>query len=113
MKKHLSCFAVAACLTMSFQGAQAQDLADYDYENLAFRGVGVDLGFIWPNKVDATLAYSLRVDMGFLGPAVRIMPVVTYWKSTFQREELERLATQLSRIPGVSIDADQLGTIDW
>src|SRR5262245_32834897 len=113
MKKHVSWFAAAAWLTLSLSGAQAQNLADYDYENLAFRGIGLDVGFIWPTKVDATAAYSLRVDLGYLGPAVRITPVVSYWKSTFRRQELERLSAQLSRIPGVAIEPDQLGTIEW
>jgi hypothetical protein len=113
MKKQLSWFAAAAWLTLSASGARAQNLADYDYENLAFRGVGLDVGFIWPTKVDASAAYSLRVDLGYLGPAVRITPVVSYWKSTFRREELERLSAQLSRIPGVAIQPDQLGTIEW
>ena len=26
--------------------ARAQDLADYDYENLSFRGISFDLGYI-------------------------------------------------------------------
>jgi hypothetical protein len=29
-------------------------LADYDYENLEFRGVGLDLGYIWADKVRNT-----------------------------------------------------------
>jgi hypothetical protein len=113
MKKLTSWFAAAACLFLSLEGAQAQTLADYDYENLSFRGVGFDFGFIWPSKVEATAAYSLRFDLGYLGPAVRIAPVLSYWKSTFRREELDRLAAQLNRIPGVSVEADDLGTIEW
>ena len=95
-----------------------QSLADYDYTNLRFRGVGADLGFIWPNKVESTPAYSLRLDLGYLGPGVRIVPSVTYWSSTFKDGELARLADQLNRLPAlqarnVVIDADEMGTIDW
>ena len=53
--------------------AAAQDLADYDYENLSFRGIGFDWGFIWPTKVTSTATYSVRADLGFLGPSVRLM----------------------------------------
>lgn len=98
--------------------ALAQGLADYDYENLSFRGMGADVGRIWPNKVDATSQYSIRFDLGFLGPAVRIMPTVSYWKSQMKRSELDRLARQLSRLPALLqqnavITADDLGQVDW
>ncbi|HEX6308871.1 MAG TPA: hypothetical protein VFZ69_11825 [Longimicrobiales bacterium] len=98
--------------------AHAQDLADYDYENLAFRGIGIDYGYIRPSKVEATALYSLRLDLGFLGPAVRIAPTISYWKSEFRTTELERLADRLNRLPplqqqGVEITAADLGTVEW
>ena len=40
--------------------ASAQELADYDYENLSFRGVGVDVGFIFPNPGHLLLQIQLR-----------------------------------------------------
>lgn len=96
----------------------AQDLADYDYENLAFRGVGLDYGYIWPSKVAATPTFSLRLDLGYLGPAVRIAPTISYWSSDFKRSELARLADKLEQLPvlqqqGVNITADDLGTVHW
>ena len=98
--------------------AAAQSLADYDYDNLNFRGVGFDWGWIWPTRVNATPAYSLRLDLGFLGPAVRISPSVTYWSSEMKLRELDRLADRLEQLPvlleqGVTIDADDLGTVEW
>lgn len=98
--------------------AAAQSLADYDYENLRFRGVGADIGYIAPNRVDATTAWAVRFDLGYLGPAVRIVPTVSYWTSTLKRSELQRLASRLEQIPvlrdqNVSIGADDLGTIEW
>jgi opacity protein-like surface antigen len=98
--------------------AAAQGLADYDYENLALRGVGLDYGWIWPNKVNAAPTYSLRFDLGYLGPAVRIAPSISYWSSRIRSSELARLAERLEQLPplqdqGVSITAADLGRIDW
>lgn len=98
--------------------AMGQGLASYDYENLTFRGIGVDWGRIWPNKTDATSLYSMRVDLGFLGPAVRIVPGVHYWSSNLKRSEVERLADRLSGLPalsdrGITIEADDLGEVEW
>lgn len=98
--------------------ARAQTLADYDYDQLSFRGIGLDWGLVWPNKAKATDAWGLRIDLGFLGPAVRIVPSITYWSSEMKRSELSRLADALNELPalrdeGVEIDAGDLGTVDW
>lgn len=98
--------------------AAAQGLANYDYDNLTFRGIGVDWGRISPNKVNATNLYGMRVDLGFLGPAIRLIPSVTYWKSELKQSELENVASRLSDLPalrerGVTIDAADLGTVEW
>ena len=91
---------------------RAQTLEDYDYENLAFRGFGVDVGRIWPNKVEPAGMYSLRVDLGYLGPGVRIAPSIGVWSSRLKQAELERLADQLNDL-GANIDAEDLQDIDW
>jgi opacity protein-like surface antigen len=109
---------VAAFALTPVQRANAQGIANYDYENLSFRGVGLDIGRIWPNKVQSTEAYHVRFDLGFLGPDVRVVPSVGYWRSTFKAEELRRLATQLNRLPALqnrpdTITAADLGKIDW
>jgi hypothetical protein len=98
--------------------ARAQSLADYDYENLTFRGIGLDYGFIWPNKVEPTSVFSLRLDLGYLGPAVRITPVLSYWNSQLRTRELERMADRLSSLPvlldkGVVLTAADLGRVEW
>ena len=108
----------ALALLLAPVAAGAQGLADYDYENLSFRGIGFDYGRIWPTKVNATSHYSVRLDLGFLGPGVRIAPTITYWTSELKRSELDRLASQLEQIPalqaqGVDISADDLGTVEW
>lgn len=115
MRRHLL---TALALLLAPLGASAQGLADYDYENLTFRGIGFDYGYIWPSKVAAAPLYSARIDLGYLGPGVRIAPTISYWSSKFQRSELERLADRLEQLPvlreqNVTIDAADLGTVEW
>jgi opacity protein-like surface antigen len=93
-------------------------LADYDYANLTFRGVGFDIGYIWPDKVEPAPMWSLRLDLGYLGPAVRIAPTLSYWSSRMRTAELTRLAERLSQIPllqqrEIVVSAADLGRIDW
>jgi hypothetical protein len=98
--------------------AGAQTLADYDYDNLSFRGVGFDYGYIWPSKVTSAPTYTIRLDLGFLGPGVRVAPHVSYWTSDMRATELDRLAGQINRLPalieqGVTIPVSDLGEITW
>lgn len=104
-----------ACLAThgAASGAVSQTLADYDYEYLGFRGIGVDAGYIWPNKVEPTIHYGLRLDLGYLGPGVRIIPSIGYWRSEVTRQELEDLATRINQQPNSSVQADDLGPIQW
>jgi hypothetical protein len=107
------------CASLSLASPlRAQSLADYDYENLSFRGAGVDWGYVWPNKTAAAPSYTLRVDLGYLGPGVRVAPMLTYWSSTIKTSELDRLAAQLDKLPalrqrGVQITGSELGPITW
>lgn len=107
------------CLMLAgTSAAGAQTLADYDYENLTFRGFGFDYGYVWPNKVESTDQYSVRLDLGFLGPAVRISSSLSYWSSAFKEPELQRLADRLEQLPalqeqGVDLSAADLGRVRW
>jgi hypothetical protein len=86
----LACVALAAPAR-----AAAQTLADYDYENLQFRGLGLEAGWVVPTELEATSSYGLRADMGFVGPHVRVVPAIRFWSSRLRRHELERLAEQI------------------
>ena len=97
---------------------RAQGLADYDYTNLAFRGMGLSWGYIWPTKVRATPLYSLRLDLGYLGPGVRIAPTLSYWNSEMRRSELDRFAASINAIPalrqqGATITGADLAPVRW
>jgi hypothetical protein len=95
----------------------AQGLADYDYDQLSFRGIGAWVGGNWPTRVESTTTFGMRADLGYAGPGVRIMPHVGYWSSTMNRGEVAQLETRVEELlqqqdPPVSADVD-LGTIDW
>ena len=78
--------------------ASAQTLADYDYENLQFRGLGVEVGWVVPTELETTISYGLHADMGFVGPNVRIVPSMRYWSSNLQQGQLDRLSEQIVQI---------------
>ena len=81
------------CLGLFFFAAEANaqsGLADYDYENLAFRGFSIEGGYIWPNRTEPTYTIGTRVDLGYLGPGLRLIPGVTYWSSDMKDEEVRR-----------------------
>ncbi len=98
---------------------QGPDLGEFDYENLTFRGVGVDVGYLFPNRVESTLSVGGRVDLGYLGPSFRIVPHVSYWSSSFKAAEVRELESQLMALieselpPGTQAPDVNLGIIDW
>lgn len=87
--------------------AAAQTLADYDYEHLTFRALGLGAGYLWSDRIQDTREYNLRIDLGYLGPGVRIVPSVGYWRSRLEQAELDSLAVRLA------IPASRLDVIEW
>lgn len=111
--------AALALLAASPPAVDAQTLADYDYENLRLTAIGLDYGYlVAPSRVEPASAYSLSVDVGFLGPGVRLVPSATYWTSTLKSAELDRLAAKINELEplrsrGVQLEGADLGTVDW
>jgi hypothetical protein len=94
-------------------------LADYDYENLTFRGFSLEGGFIFPTRVDPTYTVGARFDLGYLGPGLRIVPGIAYWSSTMKRSEVAKLERKIDDLvesgidPGTGFPGVDLGTIEW
>jgi opacity protein-like surface antigen len=107
---------LAACL-VGPGAAQAQDLADFDYENLSFRGFGVEWGYLYPTRVDETQSFGVRFDLGYLGPGLRIVPSVSYWSSPFSAAEVteleDRVASLVAGQVGGAAPTVDLGSIKW
>ena len=85
----LTCAALLASLLAV--PAAAQDLADYDYENLVFSGVGVFVSEVFPARSEPALAINARADLGLLGPNLRISPGITFWATELREAEVERM----------------------
>src|SRR5688572_5956462 len=75
--------------------ASGQTVDDVGYADLTFRGIGAEIGQIIPDEVEPTLYTGLRVDLGFVGPRVRVIPSTRFWSSRLRDAEVERLATQI------------------
>jgi hypothetical protein len=95
----------------------AQDLADFDYENLSWRGLGVEWGYLYPTRVEETQSIALRFDMGYLGPGLRIVPSATFWSSPLKDVEVAELEGSLARLIADQIAGPpppvDLGEITW
>lgn len=74
---------------------EGQTWEEYDYEDLEFSGIGLEAGRVWPASVEPTAVYGLRMDLGFIGPRVRISPSTRFWSSRLQEGEVIRLADQI------------------
>jgi hypothetical protein len=98
--------------------AWSQELAEFDYENLEFRGVALEFGGIVPTRVENSYSLGGRLDLGYLGPGVRIVPGLTYWSADFKRKEVRELEGRVSELveqtnPGEPPPEVSLGRITW
>lgn len=99
--------------------AAGQELADFDYENLAFRGIGLHVGYLAPTRVESTVGLGTRLDLGYLGPGLRIVPTITHWSSNMERSEVRELEDRVAELvnretpPGAEPVTVDLGTIEW
>ena len=90
--------ALAVVVILAPAGARSQELADYDYANLSFRGVLAEGGYIFANNVENTEIFALRFDLGFLGPGFRIVPGVAYWTSPMAQGEVDDFEARLAAL---------------
>lgn len=88
----------------------AQEIPDIDYENLSFRGFGFDWGWMVPEGLEPTSTWALRLDLGYAGPGLRIVPSVSYWKSPLESGEIGEFTTRIEQL--VFDQTGQVTTLD-
>jgi hypothetical protein len=96
--------------------AAAQNLEDYDYENLRLRAIGVDV--VWANAKDAngTVGFGARADLGPLGPQVRVVPRFAYWKADIEEQAVAKFEENLEALctpPDCNIDLGDMQRNYW
>lgn len=106
-----------AALFLGPAASFGQDIADIDYEYLAFRGFGVELGYLWPDRIESTPSYGVRLDFGYAGPGLRIVPSVTYWSADLRGEEVVEFADRIADLVAAQNEGARpqldLGTIRY
>jgi len=96
--------------------AGAQNLEEYDYENLGFRALGVDVVYADATDAQGAVGFGLRADLGFLGPYVRVVPRFAFWKADIDDKAVTRFEDNLERLcvpPECSIDLGSLQRHFW
>lgn len=106
-----------AALAIGAGGAAGQDIADIDYQYLSFRALGVEFGYVWPTTVEPAESYTVRFDMGYAGPGLRVTPTLTWWRSRLEDSQItefeERVLDLIQEQNGGARPLLDLGTVQY
>jgi len=116
MKSVMMFGATLLSLALAASPAAAQGITDLDYEDLTLRGAMLDVGRIFPNRVEGASTIGGRLDLGFLTRGVRATVGVNNWSSFLVREEVagfeQRLEELVFEQTGTATTIN-LGDISW
>lgn len=104
----------AATLLLLISGARsavAQNLEEYDYVNLGLRAIGVEVVYVSAKQNDGTLGLGAKLDLGFLGPGIRVVPRFAYWSADVEGSSVDELERQLEEVSGLEPGSINLGAI--
>lgn len=109
--------ALATCAALVPLSVAAQDrIPDIDYEYLSFRGIGLDWGYLYPDRVEPTQSWALRFDLGYIGPGLRVVPSLSYWSSPLEAGEIADFTNRIEDLvrdqTGLQTTLD-LGSIEY
>ena len=74
MRRNALLLTLAFCAT-TLQSAQAQS-------DLGLKGVGLAVGIVSPEDLDATFGFGVSADMGSITPQIRLEPTLDYWSKS-------------------------------
>ena len=87
-------------------------LNQFSYENLRFSGIQLDVGLIGASDLTGATVGGLRVDYGRIAPKVRLLLGLSYFRSRFDQQAINRLERRLDSIVNPSTpDSIDLGRI--
>lgn len=100
-----------AIAVASVRPAAAQNLEQYDYSNLGLRGIGAELVYVDATQNEATVGFGAKLDLGFLGPGLRVVPRFAYWKADVDASQVDELEAQLETVSELEPGSINLGQI--
>jgi len=87
-------------------------LNQFSYENLRFSGIQLDVGLLGASDLTGATVGGLRVDYGRIAPKVRLLLGLSYFRSRFDQQAINRLERRLDSIVNPSTpDSINLGRI--
>lgn len=112
-----SSYVLAGMLLASLPGAaEAQrPLNRFSYDNLGFHGFWPEIGILTSDRLEGTLSYGARLDLGQFAPRLRMLLGVSYFRSDFKSKEIAEFETALEDVvndPTGDFTID-LGNVRW
>ena len=108
--------AVAAALGLiglaTAQPAAGQNLEQYDYANLGVRAIGAEVIFVKASQNESTFGLGAKLDLGFLGPGVRVVPRFGFWTADVEGADVDELERQLEEVSELEPGSINLGAIE-
>jgi hypothetical protein len=87
-------------------------LNQFSYENLRLSGIQVDAGILGASDLTGTTVGGIRVDYGRIAPNVRLLLGLSYFRSHFSSQAVQRFEQRLDSIVNPSTpDTINLGRI--
>jgi len=92
--------------------AQAQNLEQYDYTNLGLRAIGAEIVYVSASQNEGTAGLGAKLDLGFLGPGIRVVPRFAYWKADVEDSSISELEAQLEEVSDLEPGTINLGSVE-
>ena len=94
------------------QPAAGQNLEEYDYANLGVRAIGAEVLYVKASQNEGTFGLGAKLDLGFLGPGVRVVPRFGFWTADVEGADVEELERQLEEVSELEPGSINLGAIE-
>lgn len=92
--------------------AAAQNLEEYDYANLGVRAIGAEVIYVSASQNEGTFGLGAKIDLGFLGPGVRVVPRFGFWTADVEGADVDELERQLEEVSELEPGSINLGAIE-
>ena len=112
MRRALAGLATVLLLIGGTRPAAAQNLEQYDYANLGLRAIGVEVLYVSASQNEGTFGFGAKLDLGFLGPGIRVVPRFAYWRADVEDSSIDELERQLEQVSDLEPGTINLGAIE-